>query len=347
VDTTSFSVSGEYEPDFDGHTIAVTYGYSRDHRADRKQWMLALATTRDGDIPLFLQPLDGNMSDQVSLLAAVEALCEQLGADAAEEQPLFVADSGLYSALAMTRLNRAGVRWVSRVPATLTEAQLALVRADAPWQTSADAKSAWWSQELTLAQGRERWLVVRTEAGVHRARATMERQAAKALAEWEKRLWHLSHRAFACEADARRALELQATRLPTWLTLQPAAIRSAPRHGQRGRPAEDAMPQHTDIFIAATVLLDTQRLTHEVERAASYIVATNVLDPMQLADTALVQRLLQNDVSAFESLYDRHSRLVYSLVLRILQHAGLRFSALPIAGISPKASRAPGSPKRA
>ena len=39
-------------------------------------------------------------------------------------------------------------------------------------------------------------------------------------------------------------------------------------------------------------------------------------------DGVLVQRLLQRDASAFEELYDRHSRVVYGLVLRILQQAG-------------------------
>jgi transposase len=69
VDTTSFSVSGAYGAAARKHQpeesaeheelaapeaalIAITYGYSRDHREDLKQWMLALATTHDGDIPL-------------------------------------------------------------------------------------------------------------------------------------------------------------------------------------------------------------------------------------------------------------------------------------------------------
>jgi len=112
VDTTSFSVTGEYAADLDAHTLAVTYGYSRDHRADLKQWMLALATTRQGDVPLFCQALGGNASDKVSLVGAVEALAEQLRADVDrdEETPIFVADSGLYSAEQVARLSAAGVR---------------------------------------------------------------------------------------------------------------------------------------------------------------------------------------------------------------------------------------------
>jgi RNA polymerase sigma-70 factor (ECF subfamily) len=39
-------------------------------------------------------------------------------------------------------------------------------------------------------------------------------------------------------------------------------------------------------------------------------------------DAMLVSRLLQRDVRAFEQLYLRHSRIVYGLLLRILQQAG-------------------------
>jgi len=54
IDTTSFSVSGDYANKEEGDPvpIAITYGYSRDHREDLKQWMLALATTHEGDVPL-------------------------------------------------------------------------------------------------------------------------------------------------------------------------------------------------------------------------------------------------------------------------------------------------------
>ena len=38
-------------------------------------------------------------------------------------------------------------------------------------------------------------------------------------------------------------------------------------------------------------------------------------------DAALVRRLLQRDVNAFEELYDRHSRIVFALIQRILQQA--------------------------
>ena len=39
------------------------------------------------------------------------------------------------------------------------------------------------------------------------------------------------------------------------------------------------------------------------------------------ADAKLVDRFLRSDVSAFEELYDRHCRIVYALVVRIVQQA--------------------------
>src|SRR5260370_13910855 len=122
ADTTSFSVHGQYDFDLpegletpetlkaeallaDADSgedtgaptvIEVTYGYSRDHRADLKQWMLALVTSGAG-VPQFLQPLDGNARDKRVLLDAVQALTQQLR-ESGETAGVYSADSGLYSA---------------------------------------------------------------------------------------------------------------------------------------------------------------------------------------------------------------------------------------------------------
>ncbi|HEY7974856.1 MAG TPA: IS1634 family transposase, partial [Ktedonobacterales bacterium] len=310
VDTTSFFVSGEYAAaeaategaDADAHTIAVTYGYSRDHRADLKQWMLALATTRQGDVPLFCRALDGNASDKASLLAAVEALAEQLrpaeppeaedagGADA--QTPIFVADSGLYSAHNVAQLNGAGVRWISRAPETSTAAQTALDVADDAWQQDPQdpqdpAGTRWWVAVAQPPAG-ERWLVVRTAQGEERARATLTRKFAQVRAQWEKRLWHLGHQRFACAPDAQTALAAQLKTCPAWLVVQ-AEVQAVSKHARPGRPRNDAVPDHLEWQVQATLTVDAAAVTRQVRRNAAFLVATNVLDPVALSDHELVQ----------------------------------------------------------
>jgi transposase len=60
-----------------------------------------------------------------------------------EDEPIFVADSGLYGEKNMLRLAEAGVRWVSRVPETSTMAR-SIIDPDAPdWRSSSDGQLRW------------------------------------------------------------------------------------------------------------------------------------------------------------------------------------------------------------
>ena len=283
VDTTSFSVTGEYEPDLDARTIAVTYGYSRDHRADLKQWMLALATTRQGDVSLFCRALDGNASDKASLVAAVETLAEQLRT-ADEETPIFVADSGLYSADNVKRLSVAGVRWISRVPDTSKEARAALQVADDAWQQDGPLN---WAAARQAPAG-ERWVVVRTTQGEERARATLQRQVEKTREQWEKALWHLSAQRFACAPDAQAALAKQLKKRPNWLEVQTHLV-AHPTHRRPGRPRKAAVPDGAEWQITSSLLVNEEAVTREGQRQASFLVATNVLAADQLPDHELIQ----------------------------------------------------------
>lgn len=290
VDTTSFAVSGAYtggeQQESEGTAIAITYGYSRDHRADLKQWMLSLATTHEGDVPLFLRALDGNSSDKVTLVAAIEAVKQQL--QASDSEPgIFVADSGAYSEMNMRQLNEAGILWVSRVPETSKEAKAILEAESARWQTSADGHTHWFSQSMVLPQGQERWVVVRTKVGETRAQATLKRQVEKAEDTWRQKLWHLSNQRFACEADAHSELTRAVKGLPSWLRVQSELV-SYGHHRTKGRPRTGASPISLQWQIKARVTVDQEQMEHEARRKACFIVGTNVLDTGVLSESEVM-----------------------------------------------------------
>src|SRR5437588_7832408 len=200
VDTTSFSVSGEYGSSEEGDPvpIAITYGYSRDHREDLKQWMLALATTHDGDVPIFLRPLNGNSSDKEQLSAAVKEVMTQLREQVPEEheQRIAIFDSGGYSQANMKSYNEAKIWWLSRVPETATAAKSALEEVDEQWHPLSDGSGDYVVRTMDLPQGKERWVIVRTHAQMQATQEQMENKVKKTHQEWEKRLWHLSKQAF-------------------------------------------------------------------------------------------------------------------------------------------------------
>lgn len=291
VDTTSFSVNGTYENENE-HVIAITYGYSRDHRADLKQWMLALATTHQGDIPLFLQPLSGNSSDKESMVNVITDLHAQLQHHEPEEKPIYVADSGLYSAANMLTLNQAQVRWVSRVPETSTEAKAAVIQPEEAWQSSADSKRSIVVLQKQLAQGSERWIVVRSVDGVKRALQTAHKQAAKQVGAWTKKLWHVSTKAFACQEDAQQAWQQGLKGLPQWLDVSMNITSKAVFEG-RGRPTRDAEPTGQRWSVTSTVRLNESALLAYAQRKACFIIASNEVDEANVSNNELIALYLE------------------------------------------------------
>ena len=223
--------------------IAITYGYSRDHREDLKQWMLALATTHEGDVPLFLRPLDGNSSDKEHLSAAVKEVMAQLREQVPEEQEQRIAvfDSGGYSEANMKSYNEANIWWISRVPETSTAAKRALEEEPEQWQALSDGFGEYVVRTMELPQGKERWVMVRTHAQLQATQEQMDKQVKKTRQEWEKRLWHLSTQAFGCETDARTAWDKALKGKPSWL-MATFTLKAQQQYQQRGRPKKGASP---------------------------------------------------------------------------------------------------------
>lgn len=294
IDTTSFCVNGEYlaegrsnEADNEQEEampITITYGYSRDHRADLKQWMLGLVTTHDGDLPIFMRPLDGNSSDKERISAMVTAVMTQLRETLKEEQEeqLAVFDSAGYSQANMKRYNEAQIKWISRVPETSTEAKTAVAEQPTDWQALSDGSGQYRTCLMDLPQGKERWVIVRTKAGEQAARVQMEKKVRKAQAQWEKQLWHLSKQEFACQSDAESAWKQAVKGKPSFLTTS-STYQEEGHYQHKGRPKKEGAPDSTIWHVMSTLTVDHSEVEAQIKNQASFIVATNVIDEQRLS----------------------------------------------------------------
>lgn len=134
LDSSSLHLHGEYKislPDViihdnsseDGQikspqAIEITYGYSRDHRPDLKQFIIDLISSSDGDIPIFIKSASGNQSDSSSFANIFLEYKEQMQkGEIKNEDNLMVADAALYNAKNIQSLF--GTKWLCRVPMTI------------------------------------------------------------------------------------------------------------------------------------------------------------------------------------------------------------------------------------
>jgi transposase len=116
LDTTSFSLTGDYVPESDQQAIAITHGYSKDHRPDLKQAVLELMVSQDGGVPLMSKTWDGNTSDSQIFQDRAKAL---LSTFAPSPTPRYlIADSKLSSKDNAAQLKPLGL--ITRLPDTLT-----------------------------------------------------------------------------------------------------------------------------------------------------------------------------------------------------------------------------------
>src|SRR6266581_4162911 len=75
--------------------------------------------------------------------AAMTAIQAQLR-EANAEPSIYVTDNGIYGEANMRQLNAAGVKWVSRISETSTEAKTVLQAGSQDWQRSEDGSTQWY-----------------------------------------------------------------------------------------------------------------------------------------------------------------------------------------------------------
>lgn len=256
--------------------IQITYGYSRDHRPDLKQFILDLICSGDGDVPLFLRVASGNESDNSVFASICQEFKQQLNLDS-----LMVADSALYSAPNLEMLTN--LKWLTRVPGSLKQAQQLVSQLNESEFHESEVTGYRWSEHQSNYGGiAQRWLVV--ESGLRRDsdRFKLEKNIKKAEFEGEKKLRELSNIEFACSADASAA----ASRLSKQLKYHNLTLISSrqvtAKPGTNSTSCTDSSSSSLIFKVQAKLELDASVIACITKASGRFILATNVLDAAQL-----------------------------------------------------------------
>jgi transposase len=208
LDTTSFSLTGDYVPDSDEHAIAITHGYSKDHRPDLKQAVLELMVSQDGGVPLMSKSWDGHTADTQIFQERAHALMATFRSSPTPRY--LVADAKLYSEENVANLKHLG--FITRIPGTLTLVTQVIEPA-LKWDTwqCLDATTRYEPIELCHYGMAQRWLVVWSQAAFERAEASVDKASKREAEAIKKQL-------FTCKPSVLRRQARPNRRCQGWLT---------------------------------------------------------------------------------------------------------------------------------
>ena len=287
LDTTSFHVDGRYNseetPTEQG--VHITHGYSRDHRPDLNQVMLALIVEPQAGIPVLMKPLSGNSSDAQEFGQVIRDHMAQL--HTTYGATYLGADSALYSADNLQKLAETQLKWITRVPATLGEAQAVLSQADP--QTMAPRQEGYRYRVVPSTYGgvAQRWVLVYSEQRQPQSQRAVDKQWRTPSDQEVKAFKTLCRTAFACEAEAQQALTRFVAGLQTTF-LSESTVCPTPHYGKRGRPGPGAQPAQLVYHIAGALASRLTDRQARVDQQRCFILATNELDEGQLSPQAVL-----------------------------------------------------------
>lgn len=288
-DTTSIRVYGDY--DMQDEPFKITYGHSKDHRPDLKQFLIEMLCV-DRNIPLFGATRDGNASDKTlnnELLTTISKHMANHGLD--RNAFVYVADSAFVTS---ENLVKAGedIKFLSRLPATYKECGRVINDAvernewvdmgviaetdDASKRPAACYKA--FDTTVVLAETTYRAIVVHSSAHDKRRHKRIDSHLEKNKKELEKRVKKILAETYFCEEDARAAAE-KISRLPnrTDYYIIQATVHEIKKY-RRGRPkqAEERDVDRLEYTVDVLLIEDESKIGKLRLEAGSFVLLTNL-----------------------------------------------------------------------
>jgi transposase len=291
-DTTSVLLHGEFPDAVDKPGVTPTYGYSKQHRPDKKQIVVGVTTAHG--IPITANVLDGNTSDPAWNNLNLKALQKELPLETLR-RVTYVADSKLVTPQNLALLDQAGIRFVSRLPDTygLVGQLKRKALADGILEDKRPFVLARAADPKRAAQYRVRKYVDRLDGRIYAfvavassalaqgkektVRRRAEREGERLLASASQ----LGRARYACQKDAQTAYDRWLKKERVRFHAPSVRIVRSEVHesrAQRGRPPKDAPPQASHTVYALEITLGPvveQAVTDQVRLEGMFVLITS------------------------------------------------------------------------
>jgi transposase len=293
----AYSAAAEERRAFGRPTLAITFGYNKDHRPDLKQLLFILTVTEDGGVPVHFRAASGNVVDDQTHCDTWELLCQLTG----RRDFLYVADCKLATSENMAYLHQRQGRFVTVLPRTRGEDAAfrdLLRREQVAWQslwTKTDDEGdvldrfSLSQQPAQTAEGyRLLWYHSQRKAEQDAvARSDRIARALKQLAAFRDKLRSPRSR-YRQEAKVHEAVRqiLETSGTAEWIRVevQPQATERY-RQDHRGRPGKQTRyRKQVDLRFDLTCVIDDARVAEDARCDGVFPLVTNVLNlsPLEL-----------------------------------------------------------------
>ena len=218
-DTTSISVYGDYE--LTEEPFKITYGHSKDHRADLKQFLISMLCV-NRNIPIVGAPKDGNASDKTLNNELLSNISKHMAKHGLKPGAfVYIADSAFVTKDNLEKANGGHTKFLSRLPATYKECSRAIEEAvnagswidlgslaeTAPPQKRPAAVYRAHEATIRLYDRNYRAIVVHSSAHDRRRHRRIDRLLANKRKDLDTLCKKIRSASYFCQADAEAAAD--------------------------------------------------------------------------------------------------------------------------------------------
>jgi transposase len=302
-DTTSVTVYGEYESskqeeDNKKKAIKITYGHSKDHRPDLKQFLISMLCV-DRNIPIFGKSEDGNESDKKvnnKILTKISKEIAEYGLKLGAY--IYVGDCAVVTEENLKALEE--TYFITRLPASYNECSRVIKEAVekdiwkdvgfiAKTEPTAKRPGAYYkvyNTKVNLYGTNYRAVVVHSSFNDKRKQKSIEKNLIISHKELEELLKVESKKEYYCESDAQVQLERLKKTKSEYYRLE-LSIEERAKYGS-GRPTKNGKRQVKEVRygIIGQIVEKTDALNKRQEEAGCFVLLSNLPEEGEYGHTS-------------------------------------------------------------